>query len=138
MQSTAAVLKSFVESFGYPDKVLAHLTDNAVWTLHTGSQEPGGTYKGKQAITGLMNNVFGGVYQPESCVVDIQQLIADDNQASVRFTLSATTTWGAKYSNVYAIFVSINEDKIVECFEFLDSNAAVEQLAADAPAELST
>ncbi len=138
MQSTAAVLKSFVESFGYPDKVLAHLTDNAVWTLHTGSQEPGGTYKGKQAIAGLMNNVFGGIYQPESCAVDIQQLIADDNQASVRFTLSATTTWGAKYSNVYAIFVSINEGKINECFEFLDSNAAVEQLAADAPAELST
>lgn len=136
MESTAAVLKSFVESFGYPDKVLAHLTDNAVWTLHTGSQEPGGTYKGKEAIAGLMNNVFGGIYQPESCAVDIQQLIGDDNQASVRFTLSATTTWGAKYSNCYAIFVSLSNGKISECFELLDSIAAMDQLAADAPEEV--
>lgn len=132
------VLGSFIKSFGKPRDVLAHLTEDATWTLHTGSQAPGGTYAGKDAIEELMNSVFGGIYNPESCFTDIQQIITDQNQGAVRFQLTATTTWGVSYSTPYAIFVRFKDLKICECHELLDSLSATEQLASTAPESLKS
>lgn len=135
---SASIIESFINSFGKPEKVLAHLAENAIWTLHTGSQAPGGTYVGTEAISGLMQTVFGEIYDPSSCRTEIHQIIADANQAAVRFQLSATTTWNASYKTEYAIFVKIKDGKIFECHEMLDGLSANEQLMASAPEELKS
>ena len=84
-----------------------------------------------------METVFGGIYSPESVVTDIEQLVGDKSEAAIRFRLKTTTTWGARYDNSYAIFISSSNGKIDRCFELLDSLSATEQLADSAPDDLS-
>ncbi len=127
------IVESLVKNFGNPPKILALLSEQAIWTLHTGSMPPGGIYRGHAEISGLMEQVFGGVYQPETVSVDIFQAIGGATEAAVRFQLNAITTWGATYANDYAIFVEITEGKISKVHELLDATNAADQLAADAP-----
>lgn len=127
------LIESLVQNFGNPANIMALLSEQAVWTLHTGSMPPGGVYRGQAEIRGLMEHVFGGVYQPESVSVDIFQAMGGETDAAVRFQLNATTTWGATYANDYAVFIEITEGKISKIHELLDATNAADQLAADAP-----
>jgi ketosteroid isomerase-like protein len=67
----------------------------------------------------LMSGV--GVYKPGSLQIDLQRVIADDEQAAAQFTLSAQLANGNDYVNHYCFLFSISAGKIDHLWEYLDT-----------------
>jgi ketosteroid isomerase-like protein len=62
-----------------------------------------------------------GVYKAGSIQIDLQRVIADDEQVAAQFTLRAQLANGNDYSNQYCFVFSIANGKIAAVWEYLDS-----------------
>jgi hypothetical protein len=67
----------------------------------------------------LMSGV--GVYKAGSLRIDLQRVIADEEQAAAQFTLSAQLANGNDYVNHYCFLFSLKAGKIDHIWEYLDT-----------------
>ncbi len=80
----------------------------------------GGVYQGPESLIGMLE-YSDGVYQRGSLRFDREQAIVEGDRAAWRFTLTATTISGEAYTNRYACFVKVRDQRIIEMEELLDT-----------------
>ncbi len=80
----------------------------------------GGVYQGPESLIGMLE-YSDGVYQRGSLRFDREPAIVEGDRAAWRFTLTATTINGEAYTNRYACFVKVRDQRIIEMEELLDT-----------------
>ncbi len=80
----------------------------------------GGVYAGPESLIGMLE-YSDGVYQRGSLRFDREPAIVEGDRAAWRFTLTATTIHGEAYTNRYACFVKVQDGRIIEMEELLDT-----------------
>lgn len=80
----------------------------------------GGVYQGRESLIGMLD-YSDGVYQRGSLRFDREPAIVEGDRAAWRFTLSAVTIGGEAYNNRYACFIKVQDGRIIEMEELLDT-----------------
>jgi ketosteroid isomerase-like protein len=80
----------------------------------------GGVYEGPESLIGMLE-YSDGVYQRGSLRFDREPAIVEDDRAAWRFTLTAVTITGEAYTNRYACFIKVQDGRIIEMEELLDT-----------------
>lgn len=107
----AGAVQAAVERFG----------DDVVWHLPA-SLPNGGSYEGKTAVLEMLNAEEGmALYQPGSMRVRAEAMIADEHFVVVPLVLEAVTRHGEAYENRYVFVYRIEEGRIAEVWENLDT-----------------
>lgn len=103
------------------------LADDVSWWVPP-SSPLGGLYAGKQAVLELMAS-GGGLYDPDHPLeLHVEQMIAEGDWVSVQLTLDARTARGEAYQNHYHFAFRIQDDRIREVREHLDTLYAQQKL----------
>jgi len=99
------------------------LSDDVEWHI-TGTTKFSRTYRGKAT---LMNELIGPLFSQleEPFVMTADRFIADDNYVVVETRGKATTRSGRPYNNKYCWVFRIEDGKVKEVTEYMDTNLVV-------------
>ena len=99
------------------------LADDVEWHV-TGTTKFSKTYRGKAT---LMNELVGPLFSQlaEPFVMTADRFIADDNYVVVETRGKATTKSGRPYNNKYCWVFRIEEGKVKEVTEYMDTQLVV-------------
>ena len=99
------------------------LDDDVVWHV-TGTTKFSRPYQGKAAlITELVLPLFSLIEGPITMTAD--RFIADDNYVVVEARGNATTKTGRPYNNKYCLVFRLEDGKIREVIEYMDTNLVI-------------
>lgn len=125
-------------AFGDADAIAALLADDARWHLPLSARAHlNHDAQGKAAIDANMRIAFGGVYEPGSVQVTIEDAFGEGDSAVVRLVLTATVSADASgglrpsYKNEYVLVVHTRGDLITEVWEHVDVAWAHAQFAGE-------
>lgn len=121
----ALILDYFAVVGGRSDKSIGDFfAADVVWQMPQSNPMTPNPRRGFAAVMELMGAGIG-VYKAGTIQIDLQHLIADDEQVAAQFTLSAQLANGNgydnNYSNHYCFVFSIANGKIAAVWEYLDS-----------------
>ena len=103
------------------------LADDVSWWVPPGSPL-GGLHAGKESVLELMASGTG-LYDPDHPLeVTIEQMIAEDAWVSVQLVLTARTAAGEPYQNHYHFAFRVEDGRIREVREHLDTLYAQQKL----------
>lgn len=95
------------------------VADNIIWT-DIGTTKFSGTYKGKQAVAEeLLGPLFGQL--KAGIASTIEALIAEDDMVVALTRGQAETHDGTPYNNTYCQVMRIEDGKIAEVVEYMDT-----------------
>lgn len=95
------------------------VADNIIWT-DIGTTKFSGTYKGKQAVAEeLLGPLFGQL--KAGIASTIEALIAEDDMVVALTKGQAEKHDGTPYNNTYCQVIRIEDGKIAEVVEFMDT-----------------
>ncbi len=95
------------------------LTDDVTWTFF-GSHRFAKTFNGKEDITQNLFDVLGAQLEG-SLTVNVKNLIAEGNQVVVEALGEARANDGRDYNNIYCLVLRLEDGKIAEIREYLDT-----------------
>ena len=114
-------------AFGDADAIAALLAEDARWHLPISAREHLNIdARGRAAIDANMRIAFGGVYEPGSVAVAVEDAFGDADRAVVRLRLTATVSAEASgglrpsYENEYVLVVHTRDGMISEVWELVD------------------
>ena len=99
------------------------LADDVAWHV-TGTTKFSGTYRGKAT---LMNELVVPLFSQlaDQFVMTADRFIADDNYVVVEARGKATTKAGRSYNNKYCLVFRMEDGKIKEVTEYMDTQLVV-------------
>jgi ketosteroid isomerase-like protein len=102
--------------------VLDHLANDVEWHLPVSLWDGvGGVHIGREAVEKMIAKVMSEFYKPETISIDRVTAFGTDTQASLVCIVNATTQWGQKYRNTYAITLETEDGKIARVYEMFDT-----------------
>ncbi len=113
------------------------LSEDVTWWVPP-SSELGGTYRGREAVLGLM---AGGVGLYDAAVpmqIEIEHMVADGDRVCVELVLEARTARGEDYRNHYHFAFGLRDGRICEVKEYVDTLYAQRKLFDGPPGVLRT
>lgn len=116
------IVKEFLTVFseGNQEKVMEMLSESATWWI-AGSMPISRTYDKKafsELLSGVSNTMQGNI------VIEPRAFTAEGNKVAVEAESFATTLEGVSYNNLYHFLFVINDNKISEVKEYLDTTHA--------------
>jgi ketosteroid isomerase-like protein len=122
------LIRRYFEAVRNADPALEELlSDEVSWWVPPGSAM-GGLYDGKPAVLGLMSSGTGLYDSNHPLEVSIDQMIAEGDWVSVQLTIEARTARGEPYQNYYHFAFRIENGRIREVREHLDTLYAQQKL----------
>jgi len=116
-----ALIREYLDRIGRGDPSFSDLfADDIVWWVPPGS-ENGGTYEGKAAVLELIGGGLGQYSSSDPMKFIIEEIVADEDWASVQLILEAKTAKGDDYRNFYHIAFRIRDGRIALAKEYLDT-----------------
>lgn len=113
---------------GRHDQVSPVLAENVVWHLPPFAKQP--PMEGRDAVLKFLHEAPAAFYEPGTMRIEPIELAAEAGFASCLATLRATTKHGMPYENRYGFFARIDDGRLVEVWELLDSAVLLEQMRA--------
>ena len=108
---------------GNSQALVEALADDVAWTV-TGTTKFSRTYSGKSVlINELVGPLFSQLTEPLAMVAD--RFIADGEYVVVECRGKATTKAGVPYNNKYCLVFRLDDGKIKELVEYMDTNLVV-------------
>ena len=98
---------------------LAEMADDVVWHLPP-HHLFGSAFEGKEAILGMLGRGVG-MFDLSTISVERLFLMADGENATAHFEMSAKTGAGRDYRNEYMFRFTVRDGKIVEVWEIMDT-----------------
>jgi len=99
------------------------LAEDVAWTI-TGTTAFSRTYNGKSSLLkDLLGPLFSQLEEPLTMVAD--RFIADGEYVVVECRGQATTKAGVPYNNKYCLVCRMDDGKIKELVEYMDTNLVV-------------
>jgi ketosteroid isomerase-like protein len=99
------------------------LADDVTWQV-TGTTKFSRTYNGKATlINELVGPLFSQLAEPFTMIAD--RFIADDDYVVVECRGKTTTKTGLPYNNKYCLVCRLEDGKIKELVEYMDTNLVV-------------
>lgn len=123
-------MKAWADGTGSPYDLLA---DDARWTI-TGNSLAAKTYPSKEAFLGEVIRPFNARMR-ERLIPSVHRYYAEGDTVIVRFDAKGVALDGKAYSNSYAWFLRLKDQKIVEAEAFFDSIAFDDLWTRVQPAE---
>ncbi|HEY8508409.1 MAG TPA: nuclear transport factor 2 family protein [Steroidobacteraceae bacterium] len=111
--------KAWREGTGGPYDLLA---DNVSWIV-TGRSKAAKTYPSKESFMSEVIRPFNARMRARLIPTTLHELVVDGERVVVRFDAAGTAIDGKPYSNTYAWFLTVRDDKIVNAVAFFDSIA---------------
>jgi len=106
------------------DKYLDYYTEESlIWTA--GENALGGT-RSKSEVVSFAKNVLDSF--PQGISFNILNLVAENNYVAAEVEGNATHVSGKLYNNKYHFLFKINDNKIIELKEYMDTQLAVKVL----------
>ena len=106
------------------------LADDVVWWVPPGSAG-GGTYRGKAKVLEFINSGSEKYSSSAPFEMTIEQVVADDEWASVQLVIDTKTARGRDYRNHYHIAFQIRDGEIILGKEYPDTQHAHEVFSAE-------
>ncbi|MDO3401702.1 nuclear transport factor 2 family protein [Mycolicibacterium neoaurum] len=101
---------------------LDYLADDVEWHLPVGLWEGvGGAHVGRAAVEKMLHKVMAEFYDPATIEPEITCSFGDETHATIVFTMTASTRWGERYRNGYAITIEACAGKIARVYEVFDT-----------------
>ena len=99
------------------------LADDVEWTV-TGTTKFSKTYRGKETV---MNELAGPLFSQlaDKFLMTADRFIADDNYVVVECRGNTTTNTGRPYNNKYCFVFRVEDRKIKEVTEYMDTQLVV-------------
>jgi ketosteroid isomerase-like protein len=117
----APTATELLANLSYP-AVLDHLADDVEWHLPLSLWDGvRGAHIGRAAVEKMLATVMTEFYDPETFSFDIITAFGTDTQASMVCIVNATTQWGQRYRNNYAVTVETKDGKIARVYEVFDT-----------------
>ncbi len=111
---------------GRHDLVSPVLDQNVRWHLPPFARQP--PMQGRDAVLRFLAEAPAAFYAPGSMKIEPIEFFVQDGLAACLATLRATTKHGAPYENRYGFFARLEEGRLVEVWELLDSAVLLEQM----------
>jgi ketosteroid isomerase-like protein len=109
--------------------VLDHLAEDVEWHLPVSLWDGvGGVHIGRDAVEKMVAKVMSEFYKPETISLDIITAFGTDTHASLVCIVNATTQWGERYRNNYAITIETQDGKIARVYEMFDTKNLFDML----------
>ena len=109
---------------GEPEGFFGRLSDDVTWTFF-GTHRYAGTLKGKKEIEEDLFGSLGSLLEGP-IVVNIKEMIAEGDKVVVEAKGKARALNGKDYNNDYCIIVTVQNGKITDMRENLDSELVTE------------
>ena len=120
------LVREYLDRIGRGDPSFSDLfAEDIVWWVPPGSDK-GGTYEGKAAVLELISGGVGEYSSEQPIKFIIEEIVADEEWASVQLILEAKTAKGDDYRNFYHIAFRIREGLIELAKEYLDTKYAAD------------
>ena len=113
---------------GRPEACAPALAQDVVWHLPPFADPA--ELRGFDAVMEFVRSGSAPYYDKGSLSIEIHQLLVSGGDASCRATLRGTTKRGMPYENIYAFFARIEDGKLVEVWELMDTVHFQNQLRA--------
>lgn len=129
-RANSEVIQGWIDSYNNQDvaAMADHFADDVTWT-HQGSIDLSGVYRGSRNVIDDFIKPGWALYQPGTLRLELNRVICDDSTAAVEFTARGVAlATGRDYVSPYAMFVDINEGRITEVREYVDTAHAKEIL----------
>jgi ketosteroid isomerase-like protein len=98
------------------------VADDVVWHVPPSAMPQfGGPHFGKQGVVALVAGAGGTLFVEGTQKLHIVNLVAEDGKAGVLFRMTARTTSGIDYDNLYSFFFRCELNKIAEIWELVDT-----------------
>lgn len=107
------------------------LHDDVTWWVPPGS-DMAGTYEGKAKVLEFMGGAVDLYSQEHPMTVTLEHVVAEGDRVCVEFVLEAKTARGLDYRNHYHFAFRIQDGRIREVREYVDTKTAHELLFAGA------
>lgn len=105
------------------------LHEDVRWTFPVGAGPVvGGVHEGLDAAVNLLSAIFSDIYNPDCFQYEFHSFFGDNQYAAARYRVNAESATGEPYENDYALLAHIQNGKISELWEFVDTLAALKQL----------
>jgi ketosteroid isomerase-like protein len=124
-----AVVREYLDRIGKGDPRFEELlADEIVWWVPPGS-EAGGTYRGKDAVLGLIRSGSVKYAAGEPLRFEVERIVAEGEWVCVQTVLEARTARGRDYRNYFHLAFQVRSGRIVLAREYLDTQHANDAFA---------
>jgi ketosteroid isomerase-like protein len=107
---------------GDPRELRTLLRDDVVWVVPRSAPAPyGGRHQGADRIVELMLGAVEGTFVPGTQAYEIRVMVAEDDHVLAETQLSARTPDGREYRNFYCFVFEMNDGRIAEIREHVDT-----------------
>ena len=128
METSARLAEQFVHTFGRPSETMALLAPDATWWLVPSA---GVGLLQYAAIEPFLNSLYTQILKGDSIQVTVDEVMADDTKAVVRFRMDAESPSGRPYHNVHAMFLTLRDGQVTGVRDYGDVAHALQQLTSD-------
>jgi ketosteroid isomerase-like protein len=119
-----AVVLDYLDRIGRGDPSFEELLDDGIeWWVPPGS-EAGGTYRGKDAVLGLIRGGSAKYASGEPLRFSVEQVVAEGEWVCVQTVLEARTALGRPYRNHFHLAFRVSGGRIALAREYLDTQHA--------------
>jgi uncharacterized protein len=126
------VVRDYLDALlaGDLDAIRASFAEDATWAVN-GSLPISGPWKGRDRIVDdFLTEVGGSLYEPGSQRFEFPTLIGEGDTVALEWKVSARTAGGEDYENSYCGIFVVEDGRIQEVREYLDTGYAERKLFA--------
>ena len=123
-EDSKAIIQQYFEALSNGDPTLAELlSEDVIWRVPEGS-DMAGEKRGRDAVMTFLGSGVEYYAADAPMNVEIRSMIAEGTAVACEFTIEATTARGKPYRNHYHFAFEVEDGRIREVREYLDTHYA--------------